>query len=163
MVFRDDREALLQRLDEAERQARELPGLRHRVAELEAENRRLLATLEELRARQAPPGQPPKPPPAASGRPVLALRIRGPYGVRDETYDAEVIKIGRIPTCHVQLSHDDVSRMHAVIERSGGGMVIIDLGSHGGTKVNGSKVNKTALVTGDTIEIGPFVMSVAIS
>jgi pSer/pThr/pTyr-binding forkhead associated (FHA) protein len=53
--------------------------------------------------------------------------------------------------------------MHAVIERSPEGLVIIDLGSGGGTLVNGRKVNKVALVTGDTLQIGPFMMSVAVS
>src|SRR5689334_14269101 len=113
MVFRDDREALLQRLDEAERQAAQMPDLRRRVAELEAENQRLVASLEELRARLAAPTVPSVPEKARSGRAVLALRIRGPFGVRDETHDADVIKIGRAPSCHVQLSHADVSRMHA--------------------------------------------------
>ncbi len=72
-----------------------------------------------------------------------------------ETLSQEIIKIGRLQTSDVRLEDDKVSRMHAVIEVAAPGEVyIIDLGSASGTLVNGDKVNKRKLQTGDIIQIG---------
>ncbi len=72
-----------------------------------------------------------------------------------ETLSQEIIKIGRLQTSDVRLEDDKVSRMHAVIEVAAQGEVyIIDLGSAAGTLVNGEKVNKRKLQTGDIVEIG---------
>ena len=72
-----------------------------------------------------------------------------------ETLSQEVIKIGRLQTSDVRLEDDKVSRMHAVIEVAAPGDVyIIDLGSASGTLVNGEKINKRKLQTGDIVEVG---------
>ncbi len=72
-----------------------------------------------------------------------------------ETLSQEIIKIGRLQTSDVRLDDDKVSRMHAVIEVTGPGEVfIIDLGSASGTLVNGEKINKRKLQTGDEIQVG---------
>ncbi len=72
-----------------------------------------------------------------------------------ETLSQEIIKIGRLQTSDVRLEDEKVSRMHAVIEVAAPGEVyIIDLGSASGTVVNGDKINKRKLETGDVIEIG---------
>jgi hypothetical protein len=157
MVFRDDREALLLRLAALERDAAECSSLRARVAALEEENRRLSAALHAL---QPPPamGAPPPPQPAVLG--AFTLRVRGPFGIRDMTFDADVVKIGRSPTCHLHLDHPDVSRMHAVIERSKNVISIIDLGSAVGVRVDGRPVAKAALAPGNVIGIAAFEMTV---
>ncbi len=75
--------------------------------------------------------------------------------VSSETLSQEVIKIGRLDTSDVRLEGEKVSRMHAVIEVAAPGEAyIIDLGSAAGTLVNGEKVNKRQLQTGDVIQIG---------
>ena len=72
-----------------------------------------------------------------------------------ETLSQEIIKIGRLQTSDVRLDDDKVSRMHAVIEVTAPGEVfIIDLGSASGTLVNGEKINKRKLQTGDEVQIG---------
>jgi hypothetical protein len=72
-----------------------------------------------------------------------------------ETLSQEIIKIGRLQTSDVRLEDDKVSRMHAVIEVTAPGEVfIIDLGSATGTLVNGERVNKRKLQTGDQVQIG---------
>jgi TonB family protein len=72
-----------------------------------------------------------------------------------ETLSQEIIKIGRLQTSDVRLDDDKVSRMHAVIEVTGPGEVfIIDLGSASGTLVNGEKINKRKLQTGDEVQVG---------
>jgi hypothetical protein len=163
VVFRDDRQVLLERLASLEREVEASRALRARIDELEAENQRLHAALFELRGRLAPP-IPPAPAPSPSGRKVLALRIHGPDGARVETHDRDVTKIGRQTAAHVRLDGEGVSRMHAVIERNEEGIFfLVDLGSDVGVQLNGKRISKGALTTGDKVTIGPFVLSVAIS
>ena len=74
-----------------------------------------------------------------------------------KTLDRDVIKIGRQSSCHLHLDDDTVSRMHAVVEVAEGGQIsIIDLGSDEGTYVNGKRVNKVELKSGDEIRLGKF-------
>ena len=75
--------------------------------------------------------------------------------VRTEELSQDIIKVGKLPSSHLRLDDANVSRIHAVIERSKGGDVhIIDLGSSKGTVVNGQKVNKWKLTSGDQIQLG---------
>ena len=79
----------------------------------------------------------------------------GDQQLGSETLSQEIIKIGRLATSDVRLEDDKVSRMHAVIEVTAPGEVfIIDLGSAAGTLVNGEKVNKRKLQTGDEVQVG---------
>ncbi len=83
--------------------------------------------------------------------------------VRTEELEREIIKIGKLQTSHLRIDDPNVSRMHAVIEVSGPDEVfIIDLGSASGTIVNGSKVNKTQLSSGDTLQLGDTRVEVEI-
>jgi TonB family protein len=67
----------------------------------------------------------------------------------------DVIKIGRQEFSHLQINDESVSQMHAVIEVAGPGQIyIFDLGSASGTVVNGAKVNKAPIKSGDVIAIG---------
>ncbi|MBC8072028.1 MAG: TonB family protein [Deltaproteobacteria bacterium] len=73
----------------------------------------------------------------------------------------ELVKIGRLPTSHVRLEDDAIARMHAVLERSGDELRVVDLGSTTGTMVNGVPVDRSSVVRpGDRIEIGPYSMRV---
>ncbi|MBW1808338.1 MAG: AgmX/PglI C-terminal domain-containing protein [Deltaproteobacteria bacterium] len=75
--------------------------------------------------------------------------------ISTETFDREIIKIGRLSSAHLRLEDEKVSRIHAVVEVSAGGDVnIIDMGSSEGTFVNGEKVNKAGLKPGDEIRLG---------
>jgi pSer/pThr/pTyr-binding forkhead associated (FHA) protein len=63
--------------------------------------------------------------------------------------------IGRLPECDVLLSDTLVSRMHARISVQGESVVVEDLHSTNGVKVNGMRVgHSTALCEGDRILIG---------
>jgi len=60
---------------------------------------------------------------------------------RTETLTQDIIKVGKLPSSHLRIEDDNVSRMHAVIEVTGPDEIfIIDLGSAAGTIVNGKKV-----------------------
>ena len=87
--------------------------------------------------------------------PITFKIHQGDELVRTETLTQDVIKVGRLPSSHLRLDDDNVSRMHSVIEVSGPDEVyIIDLGSASGTIVNGQKVNKAKLQSGDEIQFG---------
>jgi len=66
----------------------------------------------------------------------------------------EPIVIGRLPECTVVLNDQNVSRRHAEIRRSGSDVVVADLRSTNGTKVNGSPVSERVLEDGDDITVG---------
>jgi TonB family protein len=75
--------------------------------------------------------------------------------VREETLNEPVIKIGKLASSHLRLEDETVSRMHAVVEVTGPGeLQLIDLGSTRGTMVNGERINKAILKSGDQIHFG---------
>ena len=68
---------------------------------------------------------------------------------------SEQIRIGKVSSANLKLEEEGVSRMHAEVSVSGDNQIhIIDLGSQKGTFVNGQKVQKQQLRSGDEIKIG---------
>lgn len=83
--------------------------------------------------------------------------------VRSEELDQDVIKVGKLSSSHLRLEDANVSRIHAVIERSpSGDFSVIDLGSATGTYVNGEKVTKSEIASGDELRFGDTVIRVEI-
>ena len=74
-------------------------------------------------------------------------------GRRFSVSDAPLV-IGRLPECDVVLNDPNVSRRHAELRRQGADVVLQDLGSTNGTKVNGGIVSMVVLADGDEIIIG---------
>jgi phosphoserine phosphatase RsbU/P len=68
---------------------------------------------------------------------------------------ADRISIGRLPTADVVLRHHQTSRQHAQIVHEGEAWVLADLKSTHGTFVNGSRIERHALRSGDRIRLGP--------
>jgi pSer/pThr/pTyr-binding forkhead associated (FHA) protein len=54
----------------------------------------------------------------------------------------------------------NVSRQQAMVERTPGGWVIVDMASTNGIVVNGVRVTRAPLRAGDVLEIGPFTIAV---
>src|SRR5215813_6626821 len=100
----------------------------------------------------------------AGAKVPLTFKIyKGDQLIREEKLSLSVIKLGKVPSAHLKLDDETVSRMHAIIEVNGPGDVsIIDLGSTKGTFVNGQKVNKAKLQSGDTIVVGETRIELAI-
>jgi TonB family protein len=95
--------------------------------------------------------------------PITFHIFQGDQVARTETLAQDVIKIGKLDSSHLKIDDEGVSRMHSVIEVSGPGEVyIIDLGSATGTIVNGQRVNKTRLETGDQLQFGSTRVSIEI-
>ncbi len=95
---------------------------------------------------------------------TLTFRIfKGTQLIREEKLTQNVIKLGKVPSAHLRIEDESVSRMHAIIEVSGHGEVsLIDLGSTRGTFVNGQKINKAKLATGDVLLVGDTRIELAI-
>jgi hypothetical protein len=85
--------------------------------------------------------------------------------VDTRSFAQDVIKLGRLASSHLQLEHDAIARMHAVIEvGQDGNARLVDLGSQSGTRLNGSPIERSsALRSGDKLEIGPYRLEIAIA
>ena len=81
--------------------------------------------------------------------------FRGDELIREEVLNQDVIKVGKLASSHLRIDDETVSRMHAVIEIAGpDGVSLIDLGSTRGTTVNGERITKARLQSGDEIMFG---------
>ncbi len=89
-------------------------------------------------------------------------------GAEARTYvlDQDSIVIGRAGTCALPLDDPDrvVSKEHAAIRRTDGGLRVFDLGSKNQTFVGGTRVGTAGLplADGDQIQVGPFHIDVAL-
>jgi TonB family protein len=87
--------------------------------------------------------------------PIRFQVFKGDQLVREEVLNEPVIKIGKLASSHLRLDDETVSRMHAVVEVTGPGEIqLIDLGSTRGTMVNGERINKAVLKSGDQVNFG---------
>jgi pSer/pThr/pTyr-binding forkhead associated (FHA) protein len=68
----------------------------------------------------------------------------------------ELIVVGRKEDCDLRLEHKSVSKMHCVIVKTDGLLLLRDLGSTNGTRVNGTRVRRAALLPNDQISIAHF-------
>jgi hypothetical protein len=91
--------------------------------------------------------------PAADGTAFMPGVLRDPTSkVRIQS---QVMRIGRHPSNDIVVSDLGVSKQHAELRRTPAGRFsIIDLGSHHGTYVNGTRVSRQELKEGDIIAIG---------
>jgi len=64
------------------------------------------------------------------------------------------VVLGRLPESDIVLNDPNVSRRHAEFRRTADGVVVTDLGSTNGTRVNGDPVREQLLVSGDEITVG---------
>ncbi len=74
-------------------------------------------------------------------------------GTKVYTLDRPVVNIGRRPDNDVVVDDPRVSRVHAQLRALRGQYVIFDLGSSGGTMVNGQAVQQSVLHPGDVISL----------
>ena len=64
------------------------------------------------------------------------------------------VVIGRSRDCDIQLADANVSRRHAELRQEGASYWIVDLGSTNGLEVNGKRVRRAKLRSGDTFTVG---------
>jgi FHA domain-containing protein len=81
-------------------------------------------------------------------------------GSSHEVKDRRVV-IGRSRDCDIQLADANVSRRHAELRQEGASYWIVDLGSTNGLEVNGKRVKRAKLNSGDTITLGSTELTFA--
>lgn len=70
--------------------------------------------------------------------------------------DKAILLIGRHQECDIQIHSRKVSRLHCCIAQVGDYLVVRDLGSTNGIRVNGTRVLEGRLHVGDELTIGNF-------
>jgi|SRR5947209_4216652 len=70
--------------------------------------------------------------------------------------DKPILLVGRHEECDIQLNSRKISRKHCVIAQVGETLLVHDLGSTNGVRVNGVRVDDATLKTGDELVIGNF-------
>src|SRR5437588_4583679 len=70
--------------------------------------------------------------------------------------DKPILLFGRHEECDVQLNSKKVSRRHCCLAQVNGYLVIRDLGSTNGVRINGERVAEGKLLPGDELQIGNF-------
>jgi hypothetical protein len=93
----------------------------------------------------------PAPPPAQPSTAAAFLIING---TRTIALNQPIMNIGRRLDNHLILEDNRVSRTHAQIRQRFGRYMLYDLGSRGGTCVNGQRVVECVLQPGDVITLG---------
>ncbi len=74
----------------------------------------------------------------------------------------ELTVVGRKEDCDVRLDHKSVSKMHCVIVKTDGLLLLRDLGSTNGTRVNGQRVRRSYLLPNDQLTIAHFKFRVSL-
>ena len=84
------------------------------------------------------------------------LQISGEFSPYDRfQLDRDEIYIGRdIEKCQIILNDPDVSLLHAILRKNYNEVFIEDLNSSNGTLLNGERINKSRISTGDEFLIG---------
>ncbi len=68
-----------------------------------------------------------------------------------------VLLIGRHPECDFRIDLPKISRRHCCVALAYDRILVRDLGSHNGVRVNGRVVEEALLQAGDEVAIGPLI------
>jgi predicted component of type VI protein secretion system len=70
--------------------------------------------------------------------------------------DKPVLLLGRHPECDIQIDSRKISRKHCVIAQVNDYLVVRDLGSTNGIRINGVRVAEGRLASGDELAVGNY-------
>lgn len=92
-------------------------------------------------------------------QPSFVVLSDGPLHGSRLSVDADEMLVGRRDSCELHVPDPHVSRVHAVVRRQAGNVWLEDLGSTGGTFVNGERLQgPRGLRDGDEVAFGTVVV-----
>lgn len=65
----------------------------------------------------------------------------------------DMIVVGRKEDCDLNIDHKSVSKLHCVIVKTDGLLLVRDLGSTNGTRVNNQRIRRAALLPNDQLHV----------
>lgn len=86
-------------------------------------------------------------------REVRTVMLLALDGQPDIALGDDVMVVGRDPTCDLQMSAPQVSRLHCLLLPSGNELRVRDLGSTNGLRINGQRTRAGLLRPGDELTI----------
>jgi pSer/pThr/pTyr-binding forkhead associated (FHA) protein len=86
----------------------------------------------------------------------MLARLISLHGQADITIDRVFIVVGRHRGCDVRLDSSRISRRHCCLALDAGEVVVRDLGSTNGTRINGARIDSGILRPGDELSIAHF-------
>lgn len=97
--------------------------------------------------------------PESSSQP-LELMLQSPNGGVPEQLriDESTILVGRGSQCDLRLAHRDVSRRHALLQRVGDRLLVVDLCSRIGVQRGGERVAVTWVAPHEVLQVGPYTL-----
>lgn len=77
--------------------------------------------------------------------------------------EKDLILVGRNEECELRLDHKSISKLHCILVKTDGLILVRDLGSTNGTRVNGQRVRRAALLPNDHFSVANFKYRVQFS
>ena len=139
---------------DVEDSARKDPGTTFSVLAQEGELGKALAQEAEYADLAAASPRYKATPPAFRAGAFQLTALAGPCAGQVFGLTGKRMTMGRSERCDVCLNDESVSREHASVERVEGDMVIEDLRSSNGVFLNGRRIRRHPLKTGDKVRIG---------
>jgi pSer/pThr/pTyr-binding forkhead associated (FHA) protein len=94
---------------------------------------------------------------------VSLIVVKGKPEGKEIPLETPVFVVGRDEGCHLRPNSVEVSRRHAEIVVSEDAVIVRDLGSRNGTKVNGKLLKgPQTLKSGELLQVGPLTFAVSI-
>src|SRR5690606_17685083 len=94
---------------------------------------------------------------------VLLIVVQGKPEGKTIPIATPIFRVGRGEDCHLRPNSEEVSRRHTEFTISDTEVIIRDLGSRNGTRVNGKLLTGDhKLKSGELVQIGPLTFAVAI-
>jgi pSer/pThr/pTyr-binding forkhead associated (FHA) protein len=75
----------------------------------------------------------------------------------------DLVLVGRREDCDLRLDHKSISKLHCLLAKTDGLLLLRDLGSTNGTRVNGQRVRRAALLPNDQLHIASLRFTVQVS